>query len=650
MKNRASSHFILLLLIVIFAAIAHYAIYYAALIRGYETSWVSAGRDIGLLLLLAVLPLFMSRLLRFQGNWTLYTTAVLMFSIGLTIQYRLFADDEYISKEHKMEARQAKIATQQLHYIQENYSAEKKQMMGLPATPPSPVDLAKEKPRPAKITLKDVLLSEFTFIPLISILFCIIAIYLMQREDVFNLIQRHGFFIVMLTLGPLVLAAITSHQGKSIGNMTPWEPAKIPFLVGFAAVLGGLYRNLGQTYWGIPRAKDVLPMVFMAAMPFIPFFLLKDFGQMMVFSGVYITLYLVAVRRLPQRILFTGTVALAVVIITLAAMPASVQVKVPLLSQVAEPIRNHLLPRRIPQRFHLWFDALNPPPPDAAWWKTDLEDYYYQKYPEDLVERKPEAKPLFDEMAKIQTDKDKLPKGDAQRTILDKRRAEIVIELKKLAGKDISEMYALTRGDSAPPSSDETQTSDEDEIGANQEDEKTIKETKEKLVRMNEEAWFGDDALQASRATFGVSSGGKTGRGLGLGFVELIPVADSDYVYAAISEELGLFGGLLVTFALIILVSAGVRTALDARNMFSKLCATGLTAFIGFQALVNMGGITRALPMTGITLPFVSHGGFSLLTSFVMLGMLMAISHRNAVDHSIDQANALPPARTGTRL
>ncbi|NJM53013.1 MAG: FtsW/RodA/SpoVE family cell cycle protein [Blastocatellia bacterium] len=56
-----------------------------------------------------------------------------------------------------------------------------------------------------------------------------------------------------------------------------------------------------------------------------------------------------------------------------------------------------------------------------------------------------------------------------------------------------------------------------------------------------------------------------------------------------------------------------------------------------FQALVNMGGITRALPMTGITLPFVSHGGFSLLTSFVMLGMLLAFSHRNAVDAEIDK-------------
>ena len=69
--------------------------------------------------------------------------------------------------------------------------------------------------------------------------------------------------------------------------------------------------------------------------------------------------------------------------------------------------------------------------------------------------------------------------------------------------------------------------------------------------------------------------------------------------------------------------------------MFTKLCAAGLTAVFGFQAIVNMGGITRALPMTGITLPFVSHGGFSLITSFAMLGMLMAFSHRTARDKMV---------------
>src|SRR5436853_7608415 len=150
--------------------------------------------------------------------------------------------------------------------------------------------------------------------------------------------------------------------------------------------------------------------------------------------------------------------------------------------------------------------------------------------------------------------------------------------------------------------------------------------------RVNNNIWFDKLAFQPAQAIFGIASGKTTGRGLGLGYPEVIPIADSDYVYAAIAEELGLAGGALVVLAIIIFVIAGIRTSIEARDMFTKLCAAGLTAFIGIQALVNIGGITRALPMTGITLPFVSHGGFSRITSFAMLGMLMAFSHRNAQD------------------
>jgi cell division protein FtsW (lipid II flippase) len=635
MKNRASSHLILLFLIIVLTAISHYAIYYGALIRGYETSWLTAGRNLILLFILAILPLIFTRFTGFRGNWTLYTTAVLMFSVGLTIQYRLFSDDEYISKEHKMDARQAKIETQQLHYIQENYSAEKKQMMGLPPSPPSPVDLEKEKPRPSKVSLFSLIISESTLIPLFAIGCFFGAYYLLKNDKFLGILQRNGFLIVLLTLIPLLMAAITSKAGKSIGNMTPWEPSKIPFLVGFAAVLALLYKSLGQTYWGLPRAKDLLPLIFMAIVPFIPFFVLKDFGQMMVFSSVYVTLYLIAVRRLPQRILFVGSVVLIMSVLLLSALPASVQVKVPLLSTLAEPVKS-MLPRRIPQRFHLWFDALNPPPPDAAWWKDDFADFYWRQYRSDLIDRRPETKDLYAELDKLEASK--TPDAAAK-----KRMADLRTDIKKIAGEDIADMYSQTKNLSAAPS-DAGPNADDEQIGTEQEETKALKDLKDKLDNLNEEAWFGDDALQASRATFGISSGGTSGRGLGLGFVELIPVADSDYVYAAISEETGIFGGILVALALLVFVNAGIRTALDARDMFSKLCAAGLTAFLGFQALVNVGGITRALPMTGITLPFVSHGGFSLLTSFVMLGMLMALSHRNAVDAGISSA------RTSTGL
>ena len=539
------------------AAISHYAIYYGGLIRGYETSWMTAVRNLGLLSVLAVVPIFLKRFLKFEGNWIPYTTAVLLFSIGLTVQYRLFSDPEYTSRRDKAQARQEKIKTLQLHYIQENYSAEKKQIMGLPATPPSPVDLSAETPKPAPETFYGVLFSGRTLNPLLGIAGLIAVLLLLRRESTLEFLQNNGFLIVLLTLGPLIVAAVTSQAGKSIGNMTPWEPAKIPFLIGFAAILAVLYKNLSRTYWGLPRAKDVVPLVFMAALPFVPFFVLKDFGQMMVFSGVYATLYLIAVRRFSQRFVLIGSVALVAGILVVGALPLSTQEKIPLLPTLARPVKS-VLPNRIQQRFHLWLDGFNPPAPETVWWKEDYDDYYRK-----LVEKDPNLPQLLQE------------DPDLQRTI-------------------------------------------------------------------NVDAWFDILAFQPAQATFGLASGGTTGRGLGLGYPELIPVADSDYVFAALAEELGLFGGLLLTFALIVFVSAGVRTALDSRDMFSKLCCIGLSAFIGFQALVNIGGITRALPMTGITLPFVSHGGFSLITSFVMLGMLMAFSHRNAVDRSVNNVKALP--------
>ena len=552
MKNRTSSHFFILVLIVIVTAIAHYSIYYGGLIRGYETSSLTAWRNILLLCLLGLLPVLLKRFVRYDGNWTIYTSAILLFSIGLTVQYRLFSDPEYTSRKDKAEARQEKIKTLQMHYIQENYSAEKKQIMGLPATPPSPVDLSKEKQRPAEDTLTVVMFSGKTINPILGIIGLIGAFILLRRGDVLELLQKNGFLIVLLTLGPLFVAAIWSRAGKFGGNLTPWEIAKIPFLVGFAAILAVLYKNLARTYWGIPRAKDALPLVFMAVLPFLPFFVLKDFGQMMVFSAVYATLYLIAIRRIMQRFVLVGSVLLAVSVLVVGALPEATQSKIPLLPTLATPVRA-ILPDRIQQRFHLWLDGFNPPTPETSWWKEDYNDYYKK-----LVERDPNLPQMLAE------------DPDLQKTI-------------------------------------------------------------------NIDAWFDVLAFQPAQATFGLASGGTTGRGLGLGYPELIPVADSDYIFAALAEELGLFGGLLLTLALIVFVSAGVRTARDSRDMFSKLCSIGLAAFIGFQALVNIGGITRALPMTGITLPFVSHGGFSLITSLTMLGMLMAFSHRNSIDKRKDE-------------
>lgn len=534
----------------VLASLAHYAVHYGALIRGYETSGWTAARNIGLLLILAFLPILIKRVLRYHGSWTMYTVVVLLFSIGLTMQYRLFSDPEYGAKKNKAVAREAKIRTLQMRYIQENYSPDKKRVMGLSATPPTPADLSTEKPRPATEGFTDAVIKSQTILPLVGIFLMLAAFVSFRRADMLEFVNKNGFLVALMTLVPLLPAVFASSEGKFFG-MTPWELAKIPFLVGFAAILGVLYKNLAHTYWGLPRAKDVLPLVFIAVLPFLPFFLLSDFGQMMVFSSVYATLYLVAVRRFLQRSVLIGSVAIVVAILVVGALPPVTQEKIPLLPTAAAPVKT-ILPNRIQQRFHLWLDGFNPPTPETPWWSKEY-DRYYKK----LVEKDPE-----------------LPK-----------RLEEEPELQR---------------------------------------------------SINTDAWFDLLAFQPAQATFGIASGGVTGRGLGLGYPELIPVADSDYVFAAIGEELGLFGGLLVTFALIVFVAAGVRTARDSRDMFSKLCCIGLAAFIGFQALVNIGGITRALPMTGITLPFVSHGGFSLITSFVMLGMLMAFSHRNALDRGRD--------------
>ena len=588
MKSRASTHLLVLLVIAALTVLGFYSIHYGALIRGYETSWLAAGRDLLLFVPLAAFVIHIQRFTRFAGNWTIYTTAVLLFSLGMVGQYRLFSDPEYISTTNKAEAREAKIETLQMRYIKEHYSADKKRIVGIDPTPPTPADLSQETPRKVNESLLGIAFSGITLIPLFAFA-CFLASYLLfKRDRVLDFFQHNGFLLVLLTLIPMLAAAVTSRSGKSLGNMTPWELSKVPFLLGFAAILTVLYKNLAKTYWGVPRVRDVVPLVVMALIPFLPFFVLKDFGQMLVFTAAYSVLYLVAIKRFPQRAVFVGSMLFAVAVLLIAALPSNVQSNVPLLSTVAAPVRA-ILPPRIHQRFHLWFDALNPPPVDTSWWKDDFEDFYAKEYQSEFADK-------YDDVDGLQKQLDALPDKDSRRRALEK---QIVTAIK-------------------------THVPDELQIMADTDPDR--------LASLNEEAWFAADALQSARATFGVSSGGKTGRGLGLGFPELIPVSDSDYIYAAIGEEMGLLGGFVVMLSLIIFVSAGTRIALDARDMFSKLCAAGLTAFIGFQAIVNMGGITRALPMTGITLPFVSHGGFSLITSFTMLGMLLAISHRNGLD------------------
>src|ERR1700736_3094323 len=147
MKNRASSHLVALLLIIGFEAVGYYAVHRAALIRGYETSAVAAVRDLFLFVPLILMVFVLTRFSGFAGNWTLYTTAVLLFAIGLLVQYRLYQDTEFGSKS-KADAIARQNSAVRTRYINETYGPEKKKMLGLPPTPPQPTDLDNENPQP----------------------------------------------------------------------------------------------------------------------------------------------------------------------------------------------------------------------------------------------------------------------------------------------------------------------------------------------------------------------------------------------------------------------------------------------------------------------------------------------------------------------
>lgn len=136
----------------------------------------------------------------------------------------------------------------------------------------------------------------------------------------------------------------------------------------------------------------------------------------------------------------------------------------------------------------------------------------------------------------------------------------------------------------------------------------------------------GDKGRQAVQAWFAFANGGLTGTGLGQGSPNKIPAVQNDYIFAAIGEELGLLGATAILIAFLLMIGAGLSIAIKAQRPFEKLLATGLTTILGVQAFVIMGGVTRLLPLTGVTLPFVSYGGSSLVANFALLALLMRIS------------------------
>lgn len=152
------------------------------------------------------------------------------------------------------------------------------------------------------------------------------------------------------------------------------------------------------------------------------------------------------------------------------------------------------------------------------------------------------------------------------------------------------------------------------------------------VVRVRVEAWWNPWAdpsgrsFQIVQALIALAAGGLVGSGPGLGAPTLVPVAHSDFIFAALAEEWGLLGVLAALGLLAALVLRGLHIALHARNPFNQLLAAGLATLTGLQALLIIGGVIKVIPLTGVTLPFLSYGGSSLVVQFVMIGLLLRLS------------------------
>jgi cell division protein FtsW (lipid II flippase) len=142
------------------------------------------------------------------------------------------------------------------------------------------------------------------------------------------------------------------------------------------------------------------------------------------------------------------------------------------------------------------------------------------------------------------------------------------------------------------------------------------------------------EGYQIAQSLFAQADGGVLGQGFGQALLDLpgggtiLPAPHTDLIYAVITDELGLTGACAVILIYLLIAERGFKTAVLARDSFSTLLATGLTAVLALQVFVIVGGVTRVIPLTGVTLPFISYGGSSIVANFVLLALLLMVSDR----------------------
>ncbi len=145
-------------------------------------------------------------------------------------------------------------------------------------------------------------------------------------------------------------------------------------------------------------------------------------------------------------------------------------------------------------------------------------------------------------------------------------------------------------------------------------------------IWLNPWATAQESGYQIIQSLYAINNGGIFGAGLGAGYPGFIPAVHTDFIFSAICEETGLLGGIGILVLYMLLIYRGFKIALTARDEYAGLMAAGFTVILGLQVLIIIAGVTKLLPMTGITLPFISYGGSSMVANFILAGMLLNIS------------------------